>query len=228
MYKSIRQIAFFLCLVSLSFQAQAYTATFNFTGECDDCAFLGNPSDPGFNPLNDGLTETVTGQLIISDLNINPTTGDVEYWGTGSVVFHYHGSSLINPFTMGSPYLFTAGLMQNGNVTPGSTFSYASTQNMADPNNPVSFSFPNFYTPLGLEVLGPGCNEGEESCPEPIIGDITFSLDSEGNWSITGDMPSDIGFSGSLTPAAVPLPGALIMFGSGIIGLFGAVRRRRA
>jgi hypothetical protein len=116
--------------------------------------------------------------------------------------------------------------MQNGNVTPGSTFRYASTQNMADPNNPVSFSFPNFYTPSGLEVLGFGCNEGEESCPEPIIGDITFSLDSEGNWSITGDMPSDIGLSGQLTPAAVPLPGALIMFGSGIIGLLGFRRRR--
>ncbi len=229
MDKTIRQIALFLCLSGLSIHAQAFTATYDFTGECDDCAFAGNPTDPEFNPIGDGITETVTGQLIIDGLDIDPDTGEIEHRGTGSVVFHYHGSSLINPFTMGSPYTFTSVLMPSGEVAAGNVFRYYSTENLADPENPVSFNFPDFYTPLGLQVLGlgSGCNEGD-FCPAPSIGDIWFELDSEGDWSITGLTPSDIGSGGQLTPAPVPLPGAFIMFGSGIIGLLGAVRRRRS
>ena len=42
-----------------------------FTGQCDDCAFIGNPTDPGFDPLNDGLFETVNATLNLSDVTLN-------------------------------------------------------------------------------------------------------------------------------------------------------------
>ncbi len=219
MYKSISRAALFLCLFSLSIYAQAFTVTFNFTGECDDCAFSGSPSDEGFDPLNDGLTETVTGQLIIDGVDVDPSTGMIDYRGVGSVMFHYDGSSLINPFTMGGPHAFSDGLLTSGDVASGYTFNYWSTQNLADPANPISFNFPNFYTPLGAEVL---CLGG--ICTP--VGNIGFHLSSDGSWSITAIGAADIGGSGQLTPSSVPLPGALLLFGSGIIGFFGAARRR--
>jgi hypothetical protein len=222
----IRQIVLFLCLAGLSINANAFTATFNFIGECDDCAFNGDPTDEGFNPIGDGLTETVTGKLIIDGLSINSETGMIQNLGEGTVIFQYDGSSLINPFTMGSPYLFTSGLMPNGDIADGFVFTIGSTLNLADPSNPEEFNFPDFYTELGLQLLGFGCNE-EDVCFEPFIGDIRFTLDSEGNWEITGLMASDIGISGYFSPAPVPLPGALILFGSGIFGLIGVIRRRR-
>jgi len=50
--------------------AQAASLVFNFTGECDDCAFSGSPADAGFDPLGDGLTETVTGTLVLPNVGV--------------------------------------------------------------------------------------------------------------------------------------------------------------
>jgi len=221
MNKKILLASSFFCLLGLSAHAQAITTTFTFTGECDDCAFSGDPGVEGFNPLNDGLTESVSATLALSGLSLDGNM--IDFRGAGSVVFSYGGSSLINPFTMADPYQFSPGLMKNGTVADGFVFSLASSQNYTNPSNPLDFDFPNFCTSLGQQVLGYyACND---------VGLVTFMLDSAGAWSISGEEPFDLGFDGQLSPlslSAVPLPGALVMFSSGLIGLLGFVRTRAA
>lgn len=218
MNKKILLASGFFCLLGLSAHAQAITTTFSFTGVCDDCAFDGTPGTAGFDPLDDGLTETVTASLALSGLSLDGEM--IDFRGAGSVIFSYGGSSLINPFTMADPYLFSPGLMSNGTVADGFVFSLASSQNYANPSNPLSFDFPDFCTSLGQQVLGQACND---------VGLVTFMLDSAGAWRISGEAPFDVGFDGQLSPlsvSAVPLPGALVMFSSGLIGLLGFARKR--
>ena len=207
-----------LLLSGLSGYVHAITVDFDFTGECDDCAFVGDTTDVGFDPLNDGLTQTVSGRLSIDGLSVD-SDGMIDYTGAGSVSFTYNGSSLINPFTMGGPYVFSQGLLATGVVADGFEFRYSSTQNLADPANPVSFDFPNFCTDLGQLVIDFGCQN---------IGDITFRLKSTGDWSISGTQASDIGGSGQFSVSAVPIPAAAWLFGSGLVGLIGLARRKKA
>ena len=221
MNKYLKLVTAFLFLYGLSGYAHAITVTFNFTGECDDCAFAGDPNNldfnpfNGFDPLNDGLTETVSGSLTLVGLSEN--NGMIENLGAGSVIFTYNGSSLINSFTMADPYSFSDGLLTSGDVADGFEFQLSSTQNFTDPSNPLSFQFPDFCTALGEQVLGGDCFG---------VGDVTFKLASNGDWSITGIGASDIGGNGSFTVSAVPVPGAVVLFASGLLGFIGVARRR--
>lgn len=49
-----------------------------------------------------------------------------------------------------------------------------------------------------------------------------------GTWEFTGQTASDITFSWSSSNLAVPVPAAVWLFGSGLIGLVGVARRKRA
>lgn len=190
---------------------------FNFTGECDDCAFNGNPRGEFFNPLNDGLTETVTATLSLTGVSMS-SEGVIDYRGAGDVSFTYNGSSLINPFTIFDPFVFTTALLPSGQVQTGSEFIIRSSQNAANPD--VSFEFPNFCTALGQQFFEEGCGG---------IGLVQFLLDSTGNFSVSGTLPFDVGFGGELTPvSAVPVPAAMWLFGTGLIGLLGVVRRKKS
>lgn len=204
--------------------AHAITTTLVFTGECDDCAFDPgiDPLAPGFDPssfdpLGDGFSEAVTATLFVDGLSVD--NGMIDFRGAGTVVFSYGGSSLINPFTMADPFRFSNGLMTNGEVAAGFEFELASSVNVTDPANPRNFDFPGFCTELGNAILSP-----RGACDD--IGLVTFLLDSEGLWSVSGTVPFDIGFGGQFTVAAVPLPGALLLFASGLIGLVGLGRAR--
>jgi hypothetical protein len=122
-------------------------------------------------------------------------------------------------------------LSSSGDIVDGSVFNLESTLNLTDPSNPMSFNFPDFCTTLGEQVLGGVGDPGDIAiggvgggCQS--VGDIQFQLASNGDWSIVGSMPSDIGISGSFAPSPVPLPAAVYLFASGIVGLVGFARRR--
>lgn len=218
--------------------ANAVTLVYDFTGDCDDCAFNGNPGDPGFgydpntntlSYLNDGLTQTVTGRLT---LNGSYYSDGNFYIGPGST-FRYDGSNLINPFvatglggnlqgradlTGLTPPLQTAFTLNAGRVEFG---AFAN----ADPNSPDSF--PNFCTALGQQFFAPN-----PSSPIYTIGDacsevqfVFFSMDNNGNWSIMGTQGFDIGGNGQFTLASVPLPGSAVLLFSGLIGFSRYMRR---
>lgn len=201
--------------------ANAASYVFNFTGECDDCAFNGNPSDAGFDPLEDGLTESVTATLMLPDVSIS-SDGLLQYLGgSNSPSFTYHGSSLINPFTISEPSGFSLALLPSGQVQPGNVFTFGSSQNYTNSSNPLDFSFPNFCTSVGVAVLG------SENCND--LGLVSFSLASDGSWSIFGEEAFDVGGAGQFSSVgAVPLPAAAWLFGSGMLGLMGLVRRRKS
>jgi hypothetical protein len=84
-------LALLLIAAAPSF-AIATTTTFNFSGQCDDCA--GAVTIPPFHQTNDGIYQHVTGTLILQDfqpgvpLNIN-----------NFVSFSYDGSNILAPFT---------------------------------------------------------------------------------------------------------------------------------
>ena len=216
-YKNARKgIATLLLTSMFMFNANASPYVFNFTGECDDCAFSGNPTDIGFDPLNDGLTQSVSATLTLTDASIG--SDGFLHVGVGDAIFTYNGSSLINSFTMFDPYTFTSGLLPTGQVQTGSSFKISSSANAANPD--ISFDFPNFCTALGEAVLDvDGCYR---------VGQVSFELDSLGNFSVSGTRAFDIGGDGQLTPvSAVPAPTAIWLFGTALLGFIGVARRKK-
>ena len=203
-------VAILLLTGSFAISASALpTFDFVFTGRCDDCAFNGDPQDLGFDPFGDGLFETVTGTLRLTDVTPD-ANGLIQVDSNNFDSFTYGGSSLINGFTFDDAFTIQGLLDPSGQVQP----QEALLLNTSDgPGGP--FSFPDFCTPLGIEALR--C-EGQ-------IGLVSFVLDSTGSWSVSGTEPFDVGIGGQLAPAAVPEASSLAMLSLGL-GI-GIARRRR-
>lgn len=188
--------------------ASAAIVEFNFSGQCDDCAFAGDPGDPGFDPFDDGLFQPVSGTVRLVD---PVTNGDglIEVDSGNFHSFSYSGSNLINPFSFDDAFLIRGLLTPDGAVHPSEALHLETSDGPGG-----SFDFPNFCTELGAAVLE-GCGG---------VGLVTFELTADGDWSIAGTEAFDVGVGGSLS--LVPLPGALYLMCAGVAVL--GLRRRRA
>ena len=92
----------------------------------------------------------------------------------------------------------------------------------SNPNSLFDFDFPNFCTNQGELVLGA---TGNSDCN--MVGIVEFMLDSQGEFSVSGSIPFDVGGGGTLTPvSAVPLPAAFWFFGMALVGLIGVGRKK--
>lgn len=200
-------LAAFLLVSVFAVSANAATFDFNFTAQCDDCAFTGDPSDAGFDPIDDGLFETVTGTLRLTDVSLN-VDGFIEVDSNNFDSFTYDGSSLINAFTFDDAFVIRGLLSPSGQVQPAEALRLETS----DGSGGV-FDFPDFCTPLGVEVLG--CDSD--------IGLVTFELDSAGSWSVSGEVAFDVGVNGQLV--AVPEPTSATLLGLGLAGIAFARRR---
>ncbi len=185
------------------------TFDFTFTGQCDDCAFLGDPSDLDFDPLDDGEFQTVTGTLRLTDVSTN-VDGFIEVDSNNFDSFTYGGSSLLNAFTFDDAFLIQGLLSPSGLVQPAEALRLRSSDGTDGP-----FDFGDFCTPLGEQVIG-DCSG---------VGIVTFELDSTGSWFVEGELPSDVGVGGTLV--LVPEPGTAAVLGLGLLGV-GFARRRSA
>ena len=164
-----RAVAFVLtCLCATG--VHAVTLVYDFAGQCDDCAFNGNPGDPGFgynlntgaSYLNDGLTQSVSGRLTLQGAY---DSNGVFIVDLSTSTFRYDGSSLVNPFIASNFSAQSGGLASvlgidfsgltpslqtqfsgSGLNTPRVTFVANSN---VDPNNPPHShgSIPKFLYP---------------------------------------------------------------------------------
>jgi len=123
----------------------------------------------------------------------------------------------------------SAGILSGGTLTIGGTVaSLGFTSGTLLTGNLTAFGFPNAGgDPLEFlfDVTGGDAAAlyGGGSIPGGIIlSDSGFGGSFDIDWSNTGSGVADV------APAAVPLPAAVWLFGSGLLGLVGMARRKKA
>jgi hypothetical protein len=150
-----------------------------------------------------GSGSGIAGQ-VLTDLNtiVGTFNGDVTY---------LNGTYAAG----GSVYAWSTGT-NGGNVWGASTGGNGGSTNLYGESNGVSQAGNGLGTSLGL--FGVTGNNGTGTVQSYLLGD-NLTLTSTGALSIG---------STSTTPPTVPLPAAVWLFGSGLLGLLGVGRRRTA
>jgi hypothetical protein len=218
---------------------QAHLVTFDFTGTLA----AADPHSLGgilTGPTGPFPASTIVGSFTFEadtlDTNVSPTVGQYNA-AIKSVSF-----SVTNIF--GAPYQFgfnSAGSLNsiavNANTTPANQ-SYilsASVQNTV-PAGAIVDGSNYFAREFYINLLKPSTAVfASDVLPETPPGLSPFSLYSnlanqDGQFRLVfdghGDPHTLIGNLTSLTVSAVPIPAAVYLFGSGLIGLIGVARRR--
>jgi hypothetical protein len=109
------------------------------------------------------------------------------------------------------------------------TFSANSTETTSCGTNcvnPFSISLFAFGNPTALAssstiIIGPG-SETVSIANVALLAGVSYYVEVSGTTLV-----SNVGLDGNVTLTATPLPGALALFGSGILGMWGWTRKRR-
>ena len=147
------------------------------------------------------------------------------YWtGTAAVTCRIAGS-----ITTGCDANIAAGYLQMGSTntaTAGGGYSYTLSLGQF-----AAHTFFDWSTNLDIPVLA----VLQVTSGNPMTGPATVvSVDSDGDGTpgtamVTNPFPGQTpSFAGTIVPAAVPVPAAVWLFGSGLLGLVGVARRKKA
>ena len=190
--------------LGISLQAQAVAAntqqTFDFAGNCTDCAAAAG-----------GGSYPVTGTLILQ--NYTPGT-DIAF--ENFLSFSYHGSNLVDPYTV------AASVAPDGQDRANGIFS-AAFASVAGNVGSTKAAY-RFELVFDDGLFFQSQNNGSWSTCAPK-GDTYYGGDSCGTFP---PVPSDYGATSTYSSAAaIPEPGAWAMLCAGM-GLVAFMRRRRS
>lgn len=179
--------------------------------------------------------------------NIGPGAGTstltfpaVDYWGIGTGTDSFY--SLGGPISSGNPIIYASGwgwgaLSDNGNGTGEWSlvlplYLFWNNQNISlgnvnfNTSATYTFMIPAIYTGTGVSELGSMSGRSlDYHTGDTLLVAQTVVMNDP--WMGSG-IRLTIGLAGNDPPATVPIPGAVWLFGSGLLGLIGAARRKAA
>lgn len=119
-----------------------------------------------------------------------------------------------------------------GTGTPGTTFNPLTNMLYVSTTNPVTYSGPTLNpsnTFVESTSLSPFIGTGTLSFLLNAVSDDTLGVsDLSGAFGVTSNVLGTVKVSYTYLPAAVPIPPASWLFGSGLLGLVGMARRKKA
>lgn len=223
----------------------AHSGTFSLTsgGSTSTSSFADGLLILGSNPLNGTLTDTGDGFGISGSASADRANTDSEFLAGVDLALTVTNNSVTDVFEVVFGVTFSQSIDATG------TDAYVTSEFVVgDVTNNVEIFFSDITsdTVNGNEVDGNpvagfgGPLSDSDSTTFSITLNPGESLDMDGFWTGEGGAYADatsfadlVGFTGSLTvvdvvnQTAVPVPGALYLFVSGLLGLVGMARRKK-